>query len=169
MIDASVARSVGLGGSPQASRCRLFLEEVLRICHRLVATTDLALEWRAHGSPFAMQRLAAMAQAGKAGEARVEPDEHLRLDVSKAARNDGERQHMLDDAHLIEGALSFGSPVVSLDDRARNSFGEAARAVPALRNITWVNPCAERDTPVQWLENGALDEDDRRIGYGLRE
>lgn len=169
IIDASIARTVGAGVDPQASRCRVFLEDVFRICHRLLATDALAVEWRDHASPFALRWLSAMRERDKIAEMNVEPNVALRSALATVARNDGERQHMLDDAHLVEGALALISPVVSLDDRARNCFREAAQHVQALRTVVWVNPAAPSETPLEWLGSGAPDEAHRQLGHGLGE
>ena len=76
---------------------------------------------------------------------------------------------MLKDAHLIETARTFGSPVVSLDDRARNCFREAARRVQDLRQVVWINPVVEPERPLEWLRDGAPDEAHRRIGHHLEQ
>jgi len=87
--------------------------------------------------------------------------------ISAAARGEGEGQQMLRDAHLIEVALGLGSPVVSLDDRARNSFKEVSLVVRRLRSVVWVNPTADDESPLEWLRSGARSEASRCLGFGV--
>jgi len=167
VIDASVARSAGISGQPASNRCRLFLEEVLRICHSFAATEELQLEWKKHASLFARHWVRSMFARKKFNRFDLGHDERLRAQILAAARGEGEGQQMLKDAHLIETALGLGSPVVSLDDRARNSFNEASRAVQRLRSVVWVNPTADDENPLEWLRSGAQSEASRCLGFGV--
>ncbi|VXD11233.1 hypothetical protein PL8927_140065 [Planktothrix serta PCC 8927] len=55
VIDASVARSCGGEDAkhPTSKNCRDFLNAVLKICHSMVMTPELKVEWNKHESTFA--------------------------------------------------------------------------------------------------------------------
>jgi hypothetical protein len=167
VIDASVGRTAGLGEHPASSRCFLFLEEALGICHRFLAPDELALEWRIHASPFARRWLRSMSARKKVNRCDFGHDERLRAQIVDAPRHEGEAQQMLKDAHLIETALQLDAPIVSLDDRARNCFKEASRAVRRLRSVVWVNPTADDENPLEWLRSGAESKASRCLGPGV--
>lgn len=165
IVDASISRTVGVTDDVPAKRCRIFLEEMFLICHRLVVTNDLAAEWKEHASPFATRWLASMIDKRKIDEIESHWSEDLRVRISACARNEGERRNMLDDTHLIEAALGVGSPIVSLDNRARNCFKEAALRVERLRPVVWVNPTVDAESPLEWLRGGAPDEAARCLRF----
>ncbi len=167
VIDASVAGTVGTSDQPASNRCRLFLEAVLRICHSFAATEELQLEWKKHASLFARRWLRSMFARKKLNRSDLGHDERLRAQILAAARGEGEGQQMLKDVHLIETALELSSPVVSLDDRARNSFKEASRVVQRLRSVVWVNPATDDEGPLKWLRSGAQSEASRCLGFGV--
>jgi hypothetical protein len=67
------------------------------------------------------------------------------------------------DMRLIEAARATDNRIVSLDDTARRFFCAASKGVGELRQILWVNPVVERETPIQWLKEGAPNEEQRLI------
>ena len=167
VIDASVAGAAALSEDPASNRCRLFLEGVLLVCHRFAATEELELEWKKHASLFGRRWVRSMFARKKLNRFDFGHDQHLRAQILSAARDEGEGQQMLKDAHLIETALELRAPVVSLDDRARNSFKEASRVVRRLRSVVWVNPTADDENTLEWLRNGAQSEASRCLGFGV--
>jgi hypothetical protein len=159
--------NAGISEDPASNRCRLFLEEILLVCLCFAATQKLELEWKKHGGLFARHWVRSMFAKKKLDRFDLAHDERLRAPILTVARSEGEGQQMLKDAHLIEAAVELGSPVVSLDDRARNSFKEAARVVRRLRSVVWVNPTADEENPLEWLRNGAQSEAVRCLGFGV--
>lgn len=158
VIDASVAFSAGKkgSGSRRSRRCRAFLEEVIRICHRVVMTGELSAEWRAHASPFAVDWLVQMKSRGKrirVGEDVRDYELHASVQASRVA--DKNRKAMAKDLHLIEAALASDRLIVSCDDRARALFRGAAAHVPELRLVVWVNPEQTEEDAIRWLREGA--------------
>ncbi|MDD4162754.1 MAG: hypothetical protein PHW87_09790 [Methanothrix sp.] len=67
------------------------------------------------------------------------------------------------DLRLIEAAKATDNRIVSLDDNARRFFCAASSSVGELREILWVNPVNEKETPTQWLNEGAPNEEHRMI------
>lgn len=54
--------------------------------------------------------------------------------------------------------------VASLDESARRLFTDAASHVGEIRQIVWVNPAAEDEDCVAWLETGATAQRERMLG-----
>ncbi len=169
VIDASVARSAGTRDHPVSMACREFLQGVLEICHSVAMSPDLVAEWEKHASLFTLRWRRAMQEAAKVALEEVPADQGLRTSLSAIAQDEGHAKAMLKDAHLIEGAVKADSAVVSLDDRARRHFKAAARLVPSLRQLVWVNPIEPDETALEWLRNGAAPEASRCLGFGLPE
>ena len=45
VVDASVARSATRSEDPTATACRRFLDDILKICHKVVLTREVKSEW----------------------------------------------------------------------------------------------------------------------------
>lgn len=70
----------------------------------------------------------------------------------------------LDDFHLVEAAQATDKLVASQDERARSKLRVVAVSVQVLRSIVWVNPTRAVEAPVDWLRNGAVVEESRKLG-----
>lgn len=66
---------------------------------------------------------------------------------------------MLKDVPLISAARQADGIVVSRDENARALFD-----VRELSDITWVNPVSEPDRVKEWLEQGAPEVEEWRLG-----
>lgn len=60
VVDASVANSAGNGTHPTSRMCREFLLDMMSICHKVVVTQAISIEWKNHASTFSVRWLAAM-------------------------------------------------------------------------------------------------------------
>src|ERR1700677_3961021 len=67
VVDANVLRGASSidGGPPSGAECRLALQAILEICHRVVVSPALADEYDRHASNYAQRWRAAMARRGK--------------------------------------------------------------------------------------------------------
>jgi hypothetical protein len=179
VIDASVARRASgpadLTARPaplpddanpdylKARRCRRLLMDVLDICHRLVLTDAIRVEWGNHASAFARRWLVRMAQKGKVEDLDVPPDEALRDALGDFAHTvsdrgveiEAYRREMLKDCHLLEAALATDQTVVSLDKDDRRRFARACAVVAPIANVVWANPERADDACLDWLRQGA--------------
>ena len=95
VIDASVASAAG--ETLQSRQCREFLRAVLKICHRIVLTPTLTVEWNEHQSQFARTWRAEMLSLGKVVNIEESPNERVRNQVPK-------RKAVQKDLHLVEAA-----------------------------------------------------------------
>mgnify|MGYP006966880220 FL=1 len=68
VIDTDLARSAGETENPRSVACREFLQAVLSICHRIVVSPDILVEWRKHKSRFTSGWLVTMVQKNKVVE-----------------------------------------------------------------------------------------------------
>lgn len=168
VIDASVARAAGGedAKSPTSKYCRDFLLAVLNISHRVVMTPDIRKEWDKHQSSFARTWLRTMV-AKKKLEYRndIVINDELWKGVEDFTDFDNQREAMVKDLLLIEAALVTDKIIVSLDERVRKLFRQAAEQVEELRNIVWVDPAKSEEQAISWLENGATAEPERMLGF----
>lgn len=151
VVDASVASAAGQ--SQDSFRSREFLQEVLKISHRIVMTASLAKEWDRHQSLFALRWRAEMRSRAKIVDiADVEnPEVRSQVRMTKAVAKD---------LHLVEAALATDKIVVSLDDRAA-----ADLCVEATKDIVWVNAVVEGGHAIYWLRAGANPVEEWKLGY----
>lgn len=91
-------------------------------------------------------------------------DEDLRKKVEQAANDEQKRTAMLKDIHLIEAALQANQIVISMDETVRHYFRKTALTIGTIRQIVWVNPCKDEETPLEWLRVGAILEKERKLG-----
>jgi hypothetical protein len=168
VIDASIARSCGDANAtyPTSIRCRDFLIETQASQHRIVLTPDIKAEWDKHRSRFARQWLGSMIarkQFTRISNLPIDPE--LWDPIEKLAKDDGERAAMTKDILLLEAALATDRAITSLDEKtARKFFTLAAKTIPKLRPIVWVNPDKPEEMPIEWLQAGAPADEFRMLG-----
>jgi predicted nucleic acid-binding protein len=165
VIDASIARAAGRTDHPVSKACRVFLEGVLKICHRVVLTKEIREEWNKHQTQFSMTWRASMVARKKVAWCEVAQNEVFRTKIRKLDFSETEHAAALKDAHLIEAALETDLRVISLDEIARGLLRRAAQDVKQLKRVHWVNPTKDEEHTMEWLEGGAEDEEVRRLGF----
>ncbi|MEW6219041.1 MAG: hypothetical protein AB1634_05820 [Thermodesulfobacteriota bacterium] len=107
VIDASVARAAGSAEHPVSTACRDFLIQILRICHRVVMTVEIAEEWKKHQSGFALRWRAAMESKRKVVRPSVaELPSGLREQAEALPLPPRRMSALLKDLHLVEAALA---------------------------------------------------------------
>lgn len=83
----------------------------------------------------------------------------------KLAEKQNRHEAMLKDIHLIEAALKSDKIVISMDETVRDCFHEIIQNIGTLKQIAWVNPCKDEETPIEWLKSGAALDRERLLGY----
>ena len=159
VIDASVARAAGTSENPTSGATRRFLDSVLEVCHRMALTTPIREEWRRHQSKFTKRWRLAMYARKKIVVLQESADPSLTARILDTGHNDEDRRAMLKDIPLIVAALQADRIVVSRDDNARVLF-----QVRELNAITWVNPVDEPERVREWLEQGAAEIEEWKLG-----
>ncbi len=168
VIDADIARAAGGVDAvyPTSKNCRDFLEAVRVICHRLVMSNAISVEWMRHESRFTSTWLNKM--YGMRKVVFIDPakstSEDLCQQLEKMASSEKAREAMLKDAHLLEAALASDQIVASMDETVRDLFSRASKNVGEIRPVVWVNPDLEEEKITEWLENGADPEKKRQLG-----
>lgn len=167
VIDASIARSAGGEDAKDLKSvyCRDFLEAVVDLCHRVVMTPDIRDEWDKHQSKAARIWLRRMVAKKKLYPYETRLDNELWSQVEDFTDLDNQREAMIKDIRLIEAALTTDKIVISLDDKVRKLFSKAAEQVDELKDIVWVNPAKPEEKAIEWLENGAEAEIERKLGF----
>ena len=165
VIDATIACASGGTEHPVSSACRGFLQEVLKICHKVVMTPEISAEWKKHRSKFAYGWLASMWARKKV--VRPDPVENagLRQAIRSSELTDSVREAILKDIHLVEAAFATDHAVASLDDTARQYLRQIAEHVKSLRSLVWVNPTKDDEHATDWLREGANAEEEKQLGF----
>ena len=163
VIDASVATSTGERGH-RGERCQAFLRIMIdRTAHRLVMTKDIGAEWDIHSHQFARRWRRSMNAKRRVDRPDVDHDAAFCLKIERASQTEKALVAMEKDLRLIEAARITDNRVISLDDTARKFSSAVSSRVGELRDILWVNPVHEDETPIQWLTDGAPTEEQRQI------
>ena len=149
VIDASVARSAGETDAVDSVNARRVLEEIRKICHRMVLTPYLEKEWETHRSRFAKAWQASMVSKRKV-EVVPDPsdDDPLqqipRLPVFSPKKAKAVRK----DLHLLSAAFQTDRLILSQDESLKNDLRLAETASPQLKKLRWLNPreqdCVQR-------------------------
>jgi hypothetical protein len=146
--------------------CRNFLLAMAEICHKALFTPPVRLEWDKHASRFSQGWRRQMVARKKLTVLRGSDDPAVVDGIQLVCDSKHQREEMTKDAHLVEAAIASGAPIASLDDAARNLYRKLASALPAVRDVVWVNPAALAERAVPWLEAGAPSEPERMLGTG---
>ncbi len=163
VIDASVATSTGERGR-RGERCQAFLKVMIdKTYHRLVMTREIGAEWDIHSHPFARRWRRSMNAKRRVDRPNVDHEDVFCLKIERSGQTQKALDAMKKDVHLIEAARTTDNRVISLDDTARNYFSAVSSQVGELRDILWVNPVNDDETPTQWLRDGAPNEEQRRL------
>ncbi len=165
VIDADVVHSAGETEHPISSGCRRFLETVLDAGHQIVMTDAIMTEWRNHLSRYSRRWRKQMYGRRRVYqiEKEKERDNNLRKRIDRAVHKN-QKAIVAKDAHLIEAAIATDRLVTSRDESVRGVFKGASDQVSDLKQIVWVNPTRDEETPVEWLQNGARAEAHRMLG-----
>jgi len=165
VIDASIARAAGETEHPVSSACRSFLQEVSKICHRVVMTPEISEEWKRHRSDFAFRWRASMTARKKV--VRPDPVENaeLRQMIHSLELMGSVRETIMKDIPLVEAAFESGHIIASLDETVRGHLRQISGSVRLLRSLVWVNPAKDDEHATDWLRQGANAEEERQLGF----
>ena len=167
VVNASVARAAG-GVEATASvsvNCTEFLETFRNECvHHVVMTPELSEEWDENQSKFASGWLKSIIARKRFDYEDPPVNQALRDEIEGTAIRETEIEVMRKDFHLLEAARETDQTIISLDETIRQLFARAAQGVGEIRDIVWVNPeHTEEEEPIEWLQNGALPDDHRKL------
>jgi hypothetical protein len=135
--------------------CREFLDEVRKVCHKVVMTREIEREWTARPTMFSSLWLGAMERRRKVAWAHRSENASLRDDINRSGLGGADRQLVQRDVHLVEAALATGLTVISRDDAVRRLLSGISGTVGLLKKIVWVNPVSQATDVLAWLAQGA--------------
>jgi hypothetical protein len=163
VIDASVATSTGESGQ-RGERCQAFLRVMIdETYHRLVMTREIGEEWDIHSHPFARRWRRSMNAKRRVDRPNAYHDAAFCLKIERASQTEKALDAMEKDLRLIEAARITDNRVISMDDTARSYFSAVSNQVGELRDILWVNPVNDDESPTKWLTDGAPIEEQRQL------
>jgi predicted nucleic acid-binding protein len=165
VIDATVTCAAGETEHPVSSACRSFLQEVLKICHRVVLTPEILAEYNEHRSYFGYRWFGPMKARKKVVRLDAVEDPGLRETIHSLELTDNVRETILKDIHLVEAAFATGQKVASLDETVRGHLRQIAASVRSLKSLVWVNPARDDERATDWLRQGANAEEERQLGF----
>jgi hypothetical protein len=170
VIDTTVTSAAGgdAATDPISVSCREFLKAVLTICHKFVVTPAIREEWREHRSRFSSTWLTSMDARKKVLRVDAAENEAIQERIDRLSQGNA-KAAMLKDMHLVAAARATDGLIVSMDEEVRELFGGISQHIGELRELIWVNPCAEGDQALQWLKDGAESEGDRQLGRQAQE
>lgn len=164
VVDASVARAAGNSTHPTSRMCREFLLDMMTICHRMVVSREILIEWKNNASSFSVPWLAAMRVKRKV--VTVDPEGTDSYVVRIRSMEDFTPQQitaMEKDLLLILAALETDRLIASCDSTAKALFIKASGQVNEIKRIAWVDPSDASDKCPDWLQSGARDMPERRL------
>lgn len=148
--------------------CREFLLDMMTICHKVVVSREILIEWTNHASSFSVSWLAAMRAKRKIVTVypTVEGSYVVRIqDISGFTHQ--QIAAMQKDLLLILAALETDNLIASCDSKAEGLFARAAAQIGDFRNIVWVNPNDEAAHCSDWLKSGARYAPERSLGASV--
>ena len=84
-----------------------------------------------------------------------EPNGGLAARAKRIACTEEVRQEILKNLHLLENAMAMDRIVLSMETNIFRLFSEYKKALKVPQPVAWVNPTADIDACVAWLEAGA--------------
>ena len=163
VIDADIVNSASESKYPISSTCRKFLGTVLDVGHHVVMTKAIREEWYRHMSRYSKRWRRQMWARKRVVKITGERDETLRGRIDASVSQD-QKAMVAKDVHLVEAALATDRLITSQDERVRSALRAASNNVGELKRIVWVNPTREDEKPIDWLRDGAKNEDHRLLG-----
>jgi hypothetical protein len=165
VIDASVVRAAGRTNHPVSKACRDCLSEVMSICHSVVMSKDVSVEWKRHRSNFAFTWQASMMARKKLIPINPGCKAELRTKVVESGLCDRDIEAVLKDLHLVEVAFEADHIVISRDEEARRLLQSLSAKISVLRSLIWVNPERSEDQVLEWLREGAKSDKRKTLGF----
>jgi hypothetical protein len=165
VIDTNIARSVSETTNPTSINCRNFLEKMRDLEFRLVISQELLEEWNRHRSRFFLRWLSQMFARKLQVQVNDVENDTLRSQIEKHASSEKDAEEMLKDVLLLEAALVTDKTVVSMNEIDRKRFAEICEHIALIRDVVWANPDITDEKCLEWLEEGAPDDDFRKLGY----
>ncbi|MBI3098365.1 MAG: hypothetical protein HYY93_09015 [Planctomycetes bacterium] len=109
---------------------------ILEICHRVVRTKEIALQWEKHASRFSRKWMFSMYAKKKLDE-DLQPREMI-IDTSGFSAADSAAVE--DDRHLLEAAAAADHIIITRDDRLQTVLGRHHSTKEILGAFVWINP-----------------------------
>lgn len=165
VIDTDIASSASETTNPTSINCRKFLETMRDLSFRLVITQEILDEWDRHRSRFFRRWLLSMFARRLQYQVEDVENEALREQIEQHASSEKDAHEMLKDVLLLEAALATDNTVASMNEIDRTRFANICEHIALIRDIVWVNPDKAEEKCIEWLEDGAPDDDRRKLGY----
>ena len=158
VVDASVARSAGLGrpdAGPPSPQAVAALDAVRDGGHQVVSSPALEQEWDRHARDYALRWLGNMVARKRYVYIRDTWAEEAALLERAADLAPSKREAVAKDVHLVGLAMLTDRRVLSLDDQQARLLQDLPDLPRQVHALHWVSPRDPRAVP--WLLEGAHD------------
>jgi hypothetical protein len=155
VVDANIARACNdLGKVEVAVRAFEFLAQLTSRANdvSVVLNDMLEKEWLKHQSRTFISWWTQMETRGSVKYVSTKEVAHYRLAVDGVS-DDGVRNAMRKDFHLVELAVTEVAPIASYDEKQRRYVGDLVAQCPDLQAIQWVNPLLDEKWE-EWIAAG---------------
>ena len=149
VVDACVLRSAGETVHPVSSTCRVCLEKIRTICHKVIVTNDLKEEWNKHKSRFSSLWLVSMAARKKYLVNNELPD----VDIDFSTFSKKSESAVRKDIHLVEAAYAADKIIVTLDTSFESALKETSEGESIHGSLTWINPVTLGHNAIDSIED----------------
>jgi hypothetical protein len=139
VIDADIARAVGLSEHPLSSTSRALLEALMASTSiGIVFNRVLLDEWKKHSSTFARTWLSSM--IAKRRFKLIDAKAIAHIEVQNALITEPQKRIAEKDAHLLDIALATDKFIASNDQKAREVFCLISAHSSAFNGVIWAVP-----------------------------
>ncbi|MCA0456680.1 MAG: hypothetical protein LCI00_22095 [Chloroflexi bacterium] len=172
-VDTSVMLAASSGEhilDGEAKLCRDFMEEILKVGHKIIFTPEIVAEWDKYDlrrKTFVPKTIPWYIQMQRRGLVSRHSDA-TRSDLREAVFAAVEKHAIKaveKDMRWVEGALLGDKCIASHENKARGHFKRAAQTVDEIKSIIWVNPRIIEENCIYWLREGAPADEHRTLGY----
>lgn len=139
VIDTCVIKSASETEHPVSSSCRQILLDVLEVCHRVILTNSIQVEWNRHMSRFSRKWIHSMF-ARKKIIRNVLPS-NIEFDMIGVAKSD--YGIIKKDWGLIEAALETDRVIITQDDEFKKRLAKTPNGLKIVDSILWINPVTD--------------------------
>jgi len=138
VVDACIAGAATEKEDPVSRCCREALEEIYKICHRMIMTPTIRDEWDRHRTRFAFLWRGTMTRHGKTE--RPNPPSLRIPNRGALGLSPSEYEALEKDMPLIEGACAGDGIIVTRDDAITAIWAKCSKHIKTPKTIRWVNP-----------------------------
>lgn len=157
VVDTNIIRAAGGAdaGNARSIHCRTTLEAIYKICHSVMVTDPIRIEWNKHSSNYALTWQVNMESRGKINRERLLPDLDLENRIIQYFNGYNERQAVSKDFPFVQAALAADNIILSMDEKARQRYSSVSNHIKEIRRLIWRNIDTDHQSTISWIKAGS--------------